>query len=176
MIPLILIQIHTTMIFQAFTSADCLATLNAQQGDLPSTLSDLSDSELEEILLEYASISQPPYLLAGIGLAISIVCGLTFSRLVQDSLKKWREDRLPIRPFGKISTTMSFSGILLGITLFMGASLQIFGFGAGVAIFVALLLSLLTGTGLWAQLEGLIKQVESGNFKAVDFDNFDEFF
>ena len=71
---------------------------------------------------------------------------------------------------------MSYSGILLGITLFMGASLQIFGFGSGLALLVALILSLLTGTGLWAQLEGLMKQVESGNFKAVDFDNFDEFF
>lgn len=169
-------QINTTMIFQVFTRANSFAALSAQQTDLPSSLSDLSDSELNEILLEYALISQPPYLLAGIGLVISIVCGLTFSRLIQDSLKKWREDRLPIRPFGKISTTMSFSGILIGITLFMGASLQVFGFGAGVAIFAALILSLLTGTGLWAQLEGLIKQVEAGNFKAVDFDNFDEFF
>ena len=169
-------HIYTTMIFQAFTKANGFAALSAQQTDLSSSLSDLSDSELNEILLEYALISQPPYLLAGIGLAISVVCGLTFSQLLRVSLKKWREDRLPIRPFGKISTIMSFSGILLGITLFMGASLQIFGFSSAVAIFVALLLSLLTGTGLWAQLEGLIRQVESGNFKAVDFDNFDEFF
>ena len=37
---------------------------------------------------------------------------------------------------------------------------------------MALLLSLLTGA-LFAQLEQLMTQVESGNFKAVDFDNFD---
>jgi hypothetical protein len=41
---------------------------------------------------------------------------------------------------------------------------------------VALVLSLLTGGALWAQLERLMQQVEQGNFKAVDFDNFDEFF
>ena len=39
-----------------------------------------------------------------------------------------------------------------------------------------LLLALLTGGGLWVQLERLMKQVEEGNFRAVDFDNFDEFF
>ena len=51
-----------------------------------------------------------------------------------------------------------------------------FGFAAGAALLVALLLSLLTGGALFAQLERLMQQVESGNFKAVDFDNFDEFF
>ena len=41
---------------------------------------------------------------------------------------------------------------------------------------VALLLALLTGGALWVQLERLMQQVEEGNFRAVDFDNFDEFF
>ena len=50
------------------------------------------------------------------------------------------------------------------------------GFAAGAALLVALLLSLLTGGALFAQLERLMEQVEAGNFKAVDFDNFDEFF
>ena len=51
-----------------------------------------------------------------------------------------------------------------------------FGFAAGAALLVALVLSLLTGGALWVQLERLMQQVEQGNFKAVDFDNFDEFF
>ena len=37
-------------------------------------------------------------------------------------------------------------------------------------------MSLLTGGALFSQLERLMQQVEDGNFKAVDFDNFDEFF
>ena len=62
------------------------------------------------------------------------------------------------------------------MTLFIGCCLQIFGFAAGAALLVALVLSLLTGGALWVQLERLMQQVEQGNFKAVDFDNFDEFF
>jgi histidyl-tRNA synthetase len=50
------------------------------------------------------------------------------------------------------------------------------GFGSGIALLVALLLSLLTAGALWAQLVRLMEQVENGSFKAVDFDNFDQFF
>ena len=134
------------------------------------------DLSAEEILLEYARISQPPYLLAGLGLAIGVVCGLTFAQLVKDRLQGWKDDRLPLTPLGRVETTMSYSGIVVGVTLFIGGSLQVFGFASGAALLVALLLSLLTGGALWTQLERLMTQVETGKFKAVDFDNFDEFF
>ena len=44
------------------------------------------DLDPAEILLEFAMLPQPPYLLAGLGLAIGILCGLTFSKLVQQRL------------------------------------------------------------------------------------------
>jgi hypothetical protein len=52
----------------------------------------------------------------------------------------------------------------------------VFGFAAGAALLVALLLSLATAGALWVQLERLMLQVENGTFSAVDFDNFDQFF
>ena len=152
------------------------APVDLQQADLDTYTGLFGDLSADEILLEYARISQPPYLLAGLGLAIGIVCGLTFARLVQDKLEGWKNDRIPLLPLGRFETTSSYSGIVIGVTLFIGGSLQVFGFAAGAALLVALLLSLLTGGALWAQLERLMTQVETGNFKAVDFDNFDEFF
>ena len=71
---------------------------------------------------------------------------------------------------------IALAGAVIGIILFIGCCLQIFGFAPGASLLVALVLSLLTGGALWAQLERLMQQVEQGNFKAVDFDNFDEFF
>ena len=68
------------------------------------------------------------------------------------------------------------SGIIVGITLFIGGSLQIFGFASGAALLVAFVLSMATAGALWVQLERLMTQVENGTFSAVDFDNFDEFF
>ena len=152
------------------------APVDLQQAELDSYTGLFGDLNADEILLEYARISQPPYLLAGLGLAIGVLCGLTFAQLVQDRLQGWKDDRLPLTPLGRVETTMSYSGIVLGVTLFIGGSLQVFGFASGAALLVALLLSLLTGGALWTQLERLMTQVETGKFKAVDFDNFDEFF
>ena len=133
-------------------------------------------AEQLEMLLQFAVLPQPPYLMAGLGLLMGVLCGLTFGRQVQDKLDGWKQDRLPLLPLATAEIILSFTGILIGITLFIGCCLQIFGFAAGAALLVALLLSLLTGGALFAQLERLMLQVESGNFKAVDFDNFDEFF
>ena len=133
-------------------------------------------AEQFEMLLQMAVIAQPPYLLAGLGLLMGVLCGLTFSRLVQLKLDGWKQDRLTLLPLGTPEITMSYTGILIGVTLFIGCCLQIFGFAAGAALLVALVLSLLTGGALWVQLERLMLQVEQGKFKAVDFDNFDGFF
>ena len=135
-----------------------------------------SDFEAQEMLLRYVPIGQPPFFLAGVGLLISVLCGLTFSRQVQNRLDGWKQDRLALLPLGCLETTSSYGGVIIGVTLFIGGSLQVFGFGGGTALLVALLLSLLTGGGLWIQLERLMGQVQDGSFKAVDFDNFDQFF
>lgn len=110
------------------------------------------------------------------GLVIAILCGLTFSRLVQNRLDGWKQDRLNLLPLAVVETVAAYTGLILGVTLFIGGSLQVFGFAGGTALLVALLLSLLTGGALWVQLEGLMRQVQDGSFKAVDFDNFDQFF
>ncbi|MFM7267700.1 MAG: hypothetical protein ACKOZT_03810 [Cyanobium sp.] len=135
-----------------------------------------ADFDDADLLLEFAPLLQPPYLLAGLGLAIGVVCGLTFSRLVQKRLDDWKQDRLAMLPLARLETVLPWSGLLLGVTLFLGGSLQVFGFAGGLALLVAFLLSLATGGALWIQLVRLMEQVEAGNFKAVDFDNFDEFF
>jgi hypothetical protein len=137
---------------------------------------DFGDLDASEILLEYAPMLQAPYVLAGIGLAMGVLCGLTFARLVQDRLDGWKQDRLALLPLGRFETNLPYAGIVLGITLFIGGSLQVFGFAAGAALLVALLLSLATAGALWVQLERLMQQVENGTFSAVDFDNFDQFF
>ena len=138
-------------------------------------LEEITAEEIEQYLM-MAVLPQPPYLMAGIGLLMSVLCGLTFGRLVQNKLDGWKEDRLPLLPLATAEILLSFSGTLIGVTLFIGCCLQIFGFAAGAAILVAFVMSLLTGGALFAQLERLMQQVEDGNFKAVDFDNFDEFF
>ena len=150
--------------------------IDLDQADLDFLSGAFGDLSADDILREFGPLQQPPYLVAGLGLAIGVLCGLTFARLVQNRLDGWKNDRLAMLPLGTAETSISFAGTLIGISLFIGGSLQVFGFASGAAYLIAFLLSILTGGALWVQLEGLMTQVESGNFKAVDFDNFDEFF
>jgi hypothetical protein len=134
------------------------------------------DLDGSQILLEFAPISQPPYLVAGLGLAIAMLCGLTFAKLVQQRLDGWKQDRLALLPLGTAVVTIPYMGVVLGITLFIGGGLQVFGFSAGAALLVSFVLSVGTAGALWVQLERLMGQVQDGTFSAVDFDNFDQFF
>ena len=153
-----------------------LAPMNLSEAAQDLASGDYGDLDAQEILLEFAPYLQPPYVVAGVGLAMGVLCGLTFARLVQDKLNGWKQDRLALLPLGCFETNLSYTGIVMGITLFIGGSLQVFGFAAGAAFLVAMLLSLATAGALWVQLERLMLQVENGTFSAVDFDNFDQFF
>ena len=153
-----------------------LAPINLSEATQDFATGDFGDLEPGDILLEFAPMFQPPYVLAGIGLAMGILCGLTFARLVQNKLDGWKQDRLALLPLGNFETNLPYTGIIVGITLFIGGSLQIFGFSSGAALLVAFVLSMATAGALWVQLERLMSQVENGTFSAVDFDNFDQFF
>ena len=150
--------------------------IDLQEAALDQASGFFGDLDAAEILLEYAPFSNPPYVLAGIGLAMAVLCGLTFSKLVQNRLDGWKQDRLSLLPLGKTETILPWIGTVIGVTLFIGGSLQVFGFSSGSALLVAFLLSVATAGALWVQLERLMTQVQEGNFKAVDFDNFDQFF
>ncbi|MEB3321931.1 MAG: hypothetical protein VKI81_03820 [Synechococcaceae cyanobacterium] len=126
--------------------------------------------------LPVVQLEQPPYLLAGVGLAIGVLCGLTFARLVRDRLEGWKQDRLALLPLARRETVLPWTGLVIGVTLFLGGSLQVFGFAAGAALLISFLLSVATAGALWVQLSRLMGQVQAGTFSAVDFDNFDQFF
>ena len=132
-----------------------LAPINLSEAAQDFATGDFGDLEPGDILLEFAPMFQPPYVLAGIGLAMGILCGLTFARLVQNKLDGWKQDRLALLPLGNFETNLPYTGIIVGITLFIGGSLQIFGFSSGAALLVAFVLSMATAGALWVQLERL---------------------
>ena len=102
-----------------------LAPINLSEAAQDFATGDFGDLEPGDILLEFAPMFQPPYVLAGIGLAMGILCGLTFAKLVQNKLDGWKQDRLALLPLGNFETNLPYTGIIVGITLFIGGSLQI---------------------------------------------------
>ncbi|BBL86521.1 hypothetical protein PMYN1_Chma716 (chromatophore) [Paulinella micropora] len=129
-----------------------------------------------EAFIEFSSFSQPPYFLVILGVIIGIICGATFAKQIEYRLNQWKKYNLSLLPLRTVQLHLSYTGILLGTILFISGSLQIFGLQYDTAFFVGLCLSLVTGGALWVQLEQFMKQVENGEFKVVDFDNFDQFF
>ena len=63
---------------------------------------------------------------------------------------------------------LSCASTLIGATLFIGCRLQILRFASSADLLVALLLTLLAGRTLFAQLERLMQQMEEGKLKAID--------
>jgi len=50
------------------------------------------------VILEVAVLDRPPFFLPGAGLAMAVLCGLASSRLVQDRLDAWKQDRHSMLP------------------------------------------------------------------------------
>ncbi|MFZ9849732.1 MAG: hypothetical protein ACO3FA_02980, partial [Vulcanococcus sp.] len=148
----------------ALTVPPIEAPINLSEADLDLASGLYGDLDADTILLEFAPMLQAPYVLAGVGLAMGVLCGLTFARLVQERLNGWKQDRLAMLPLGCLETNLPYAGIVIGITLFIGGSLQVFGFASGAALLVAFLLSVATAGALWVQLERLMLQVENGTF------------
>nr|YP_002049411.1 hypothetical protein PCC_0787 [Paulinella chromatophora]ACB43201.1 hypothetical protein PCC_0787 [Paulinella chromatophora] len=136
------------------------------------------DTEIYEnlVLQQIIYYNQPPYFLVFIGLIIGILSGITFVKQIEFRLYDWKLNGFPLLPLGTVQIILSYIGTMLGIILFIGGSLQVFGFTSGIAIISALSISLLTCGAIWVQIERLMVQVENGNFKVVEFDNFDQFF
>ena len=63
------------------------APINLSEAALDLAQGDYGDLDAAEYLLEYAVVMQPPYLVAGVGLAIGVLCGLTSPNWWKTSLK-----------------------------------------------------------------------------------------
>lgn len=115
----------------------------------------------------------PPYFVLLAGLFISLTSGLAFEATLKQSVTAWSKSRST-----RILATMKgpqlwlpFIGIAIGICLFLGSGVQIFGFPSGIAYALSLPLTLLTSLLVWYQLGRLLKQIEQGGSKSLDLDS-----
>ena len=151
----------------------------------PQILEEADIDSLSEMLVEMSNdavvppyawlIDQPEYLLMGLGLIISLLSAVNFARIVEDKLNSWKEDRLPLRPLANIGTTFSYAGVVIGVTFVIAGSMQVFNFAYVSSLIFGFLVSILTGVIFWLLIKRVMREIEEGNFRAVDFDNFDEF-
>jgi hypothetical protein len=135
------------------------------------TLCVISISHFKEFRLYYFP-SDPPFFLLFVGLFMGISCGAAFEATLKNKVKSWSQDRANVR-LGTIkgALKLTFSGISIGIGLFLTSGLAIFGFPNNLAAGLAVPLTLFTTFFLWIQLKGVLKELDEGGSKALDLDS-----
>jgi hypothetical protein len=120
-------------------------------------------------------LPQPPFLVAIIGVFIAITAGSAFQNLLDQKLRESYQNKKQATSF-KIefakdrAIAITFSGICLGVWVFLGGGLLVLGFGVIPAYGVALLLTLFTGGLVWDQINDVLQQLKEGGSKALELD------
>lgn len=116
----------------------------------------------------------PPYFLFLAGFLAAIASGSAFSRTLQDAVKDWAANRSTrtLANLRGIQLKVPYLGICLGICLFLGSGLEIFGFPTQLAYAVGTPLTLFTAGLVWWQLGRNLNMLQEGGSRALDLDAF----
>ncbi|WP_206603058.1 hypothetical protein [Leptolyngbya ohadii] len=118
------------------------------------------------------SYYEPPYFLLVAGLLIGVACGASFEAVLKQSVQAWAKNR-STRNLANLqgrALFIPFLGICIGICLFLGSGMTIFGFPLSLAFGIAFPLTLLIGALVWWQLGKILMQLQQGGSKALDLD------
>jgi hypothetical protein len=116
----------------------------------------------------------PPIILLVAGLLASLTSGLAFDATLKMAVREWSKNKSTrtLAEARGLSLLLPFLGICGGISFFLSAGLQIFGFPLALSIGIALPLTLLSGGLVWFQLGRVLQQIEEGGSAALDLDSF----
>jgi hypothetical protein len=122
----------------------------------------------------YYYIPQPPIFLPLIGLFIGLVFGATFQKQLEQINQKWLKARKEKESYtlNDPFLQLSYSGICLGVWLFLGGGFRVLGFGLIGAYGVALPIAIGTGAFMWTQLGEMLLEIKEKGFKSLDLDKY----
>lgn len=118
---------------------------------------------------------EPPYFLLFLGLFAGLTCGLAFEATLRQKVQEWSKHRSTrtLAQMKGLQLLLPFLGITVGITVFLAAGLEIFGFPTWLCYCISMPLTLLISSLVWLQLSKLLSQLERGGSKALDLDAFE---
>ncbi len=113
----------------------------------------------------------PPYTLTVAGFVIALLCGKAFEMVLKEQVTDWSKDRSQSILAGMqgLSLMLPYLGISLGILVFLGTGMMLFGFTSGLSFLIALPLTIGTAVLIWGQLRKLLLQLEEGGSKALEY-------
>lgn len=117
-------------------------------------------------------LPQPPFLVALMGVFIAVTCGAAFQNLLEQKLRESYQNVKLASSFRieakDTSIAITYWGICLGIWIFLGGGLMILGFGIIPSYGVSLLLTILTASLVWDQINDVLLQLKDGGSKALE--------
>lgn len=119
-------------------------------------------------------IQDPPYFLLVAGMLAGLTSGLAFEATLKELVQEWartRSSRILANLQG-VQLQLPFLGICIGVCVFLGSGLEIFGFPTWLSYAISIPLTIFMGWLVWYQLGKLLMQLNKGGSKALDLDSF----
>jgi hypothetical protein len=118
---------------------------------------------------------EPPFFLFAFGLFAGIASGLAFEATLKQGVKEYFKNpsAQTQQQLQGAKLYVPFIGICLGICVFLGAGLEIFGITPIISYTVALSLTVLIASLIWSQLAKLLLQLQEGGSRTIDLDAWD---
>lgn len=119
------------------------------------------------------SIPEPPYFLLVVGLFAGITSGLAFEATLKQLVGEWYRSRSTraLASLQGLQLLVPFLGICIGICVFLGSGLEVFGFPSQLSYIISLPLTIFIAVLVWYQLGRILVQLERGGSKALDLDS-----
>ena len=105
--------------------------------------------------------------IAWIGGSLVVFFLFVFVYVLQVKIQKWNKEKISPLPLAGFLSISSYVGSLMGLTIMFTGVLETFTFSPINSLFASLILAFSTGIPMWGVVEGLLKEVESGELKEI---------
>jgi hypothetical protein len=119
-------------------------------------------------------VNPPVYTLIMVANFFAIAFGFIFKDILEYQVSQWntnRESQERIN-YKTPNSIIAYLGLCLSLTVFMGASLSVFGLFSSLAYGIAAITVLPTALLVWVQLGSMLSLLVRGGSEAVDIDSY----
>jgi hypothetical protein len=119
-------------------------------------------------------VNPPVYTLIMVTNFFAIAFGFIFKDILEHQVSQWNikrhsQERINYKTPNAI---VAYLGLCLSLTVFMGASLSVFGLFSALAYTIAAIVVLPTALLVWVQLGSMLGLLVRGGSEAVDIDSY----
>lgn len=119
-------------------------------------------------------VNPPVYTIIMVTNFFAIAFGFIFKDMLEYQVAKWDSNRQSEKQiiYDTPNIRIAYAGMCIFISLFMGASLSVFGLVSWLSYAIGAVIVLLPALLVWVQLGSMLSLLVSGGSEAVDIDSY----